>query len=232
MAGPVRERAVAHEAHRRHCAQQLVRRDLQGYAVGGLSGGESKDLFWRAVAQSTAELPAHRPRYAMGVGYMEDMLVCVALGVDQFDCVYPTRTARFGTALVCDAGCAAGTVNLCHRRYARDPAPLDPACRCAACATGTSRAALHALFTAGSRDAAAVGAQLLTHHNVAHQLRLMRAARAAIRDHRYAAFVTSYMRHRYGTAVPAWIVDALAYAGIHFPSGAGASAADDGWVPV
>ena len=221
-----------HEAHRRHCAQQLVRRDLQGYAVGGLSGGESKDLFWRAVAQSTDELPAHRPRYAMGVGYMEDMLVCVALGVDQFDCVYPTRTARFGTALVCDAGCAAGTVNLCHRRYARDPAPLDPACRCAACATGTSRAALHALFTAGSRDAAAVGAQLLTHHNVAHQLRLMRAARAAIRDHRYAAFVTSYMRHRYGTAVPAWIVDALAYAGIHFPSGAGASAADDGWVPV
>ena len=205
-----------HEEHRRYCAQQLVRRGLQGYAVGGLSGGESKDLFWRAVAQSTEELPADKPRYAMGVGYAEDMLVCVALGIDQFDCVYPTRTARFGTALVRDAGCPSGTVNLCHRRFALDFSLLDPACPCQACAAGTTRATLHALFTAGTRDAQAIGAQLLTHHNICHQLRLLADARAAIREHRFGRFVGDYMRHRYGSsrdAVPRWIVDALEYAG-------------------
>jgi len=208
-----------HEEHRRYCAQQLVRRDLQGYAVGGLSGGESKDLFWRAVAQSTEELPTQKPRYAMGVGYMEDMLVCVALGVDQFDCVYPTRTARFGTALVRDPNCPSGTINLCNRRYAHDFTLLDTECNCQACSSGTTRASLHALFSTGSRESLAIGAQLLTHHNICHQLRLMAAARNAIREHRYASFVTDYMLHRYGptvSSVPSWIVEALAYAGIHF----------------
>jgi tRNA-guanine family transglycosylase len=71
----------------------MVRRNLPGYAIGGLSGGEEKDKFWRVVAQCCELLPRDRPRYLMGVGYALDMVVCVALGVDMFDCVFPTRTA-------------------------------------------------------------------------------------------------------------------------------------------
>lgn len=73
---------------------------VQGFAVGGLSGGEAKSDFCRTVHQSTGLLPRDRPRYLMGVGFPIDLIVCVALGCDMFDCVYPTRTARFGQALV------------------------------------------------------------------------------------------------------------------------------------
>ncbi|KAL1120057.1 hypothetical protein V6Z11_D01G144600 [Gossypium hirsutum] len=82
------------------CVRGLVDRNLPGYAIGGLAGGEDKDSFWRVVAQCTATLPEDKPRYVMGVGYPLDIVVCSALGADMYDCVYPTRTARFGTALV------------------------------------------------------------------------------------------------------------------------------------
>ncbi|RVW65367.1 Queuine tRNA-ribosyltransferase catalytic subunit 1 [Vitis vinifera] len=98
------------------CVRGLVDRKLPGYvmlplvndagfrrinyAIGGLSGGEDKNSFWRVVAQCTAALPEDKPRYVMGVGYPLDIVVCSALGADMYDCVYPTRTARFGTALV------------------------------------------------------------------------------------------------------------------------------------
>ncbi|GJP49967.1 hypothetical protein CLOM_g9122 [Closterium sp. NIES-68] len=77
------------------CLKGLIQRDLPGYAIGGLAGGEDKDAFWRVVAQCTAALPANKPRYVMGVGYPLDIVVCSALGADMYDCVYPTRTARF-----------------------------------------------------------------------------------------------------------------------------------------
>ena len=80
--------------------QEMVKRNLPGYAIGGLAGGEDKDTFWRVVAHGTAGLPLNKPRYVMGVGYPLDLVVCVALGADMFDCVYPTRTARFGVALI------------------------------------------------------------------------------------------------------------------------------------
>ena len=83
--------------------EEMIKRDLPGYAIGGLSGGEAKHEFWRVVEQCTrpgAGLPEQKPRYLMGVGYPLDIVICVALGVDMFDCVYPCRTARFGTALV------------------------------------------------------------------------------------------------------------------------------------
>uniref|UniRef100_A0A453L158 tRNA-guanine(15) transglycosylase-like domain-containing protein n=1 Tax=Aegilops tauschii subsp. strangulata TaxID=200361 RepID=A0A453L158_AEGTS len=82
------------------CVRGLVERNLPGYAIGGLAGGEDKDSFWRVVAQCTAGLPEDKPRYVMGVGYPLDIVVCSALGADMYDCVYPTRTARFGSALV------------------------------------------------------------------------------------------------------------------------------------
>lgn len=75
------------------CIAEMVKRNTPGYAIGGLSGGEEKDSFWRVVDQCTGLLPPNKPRYCMGVGFAVDLVVCTALGVDMFDCVFPTRTA-------------------------------------------------------------------------------------------------------------------------------------------
>jgi queuine tRNA-ribosyltransferase catalytic subunit len=85
---------------RAQSVRELVQRNLPGYAIGGLAGGEDKGSFWRVVAQCAPALPRSKPRYVMGVGYPVDIVVCVALGADMFDSVYPTRTARFGVALL------------------------------------------------------------------------------------------------------------------------------------
>merc|ERR1712054_247401 len=111
----------------------MIKRDLPGYAIGGLSGGEAKDHFWRVVEQCTRPgtgLPDNKPRYCMGVGYTLDIIVCVALGVDMFDCVYPTRTARFGTALV---NCRGGVLHLRRSEFKTDEQPIDSACPCFTC---------------------------------------------------------------------------------------------------
>lgn len=208
-----------HNDLRSVCLDELVRRDLQGYAVGGLAGGEAKEDFWPVIAQCGAALPKNKPRYAMGIGYAEDMLICVAHGIDMFDCVFPTRTARFGTALVRDRNTPAGSIDLRNSKYTLDLSILDTECPCEACRGGISRAALHAMFTSGNKESIAIGSQLLTHHNVAHQLRLMKDARNAIMKGEYASFVTNYMVDRYGgdvESVPKWIVSALAAAGITF----------------
>lgn len=107
------------------CVRGLVDRNLPGYAIGGLAGGEDKDSFWRVVAQCTASLPEDKPRYVMGVGYPLDIVVCSALGADMYDCVYPTRTARFGTALIPE-----GVLKLKHQVMADDTRPIDPTCDC------------------------------------------------------------------------------------------------------
>jgi queuine tRNA-ribosyltransferase len=88
---------------RAHAPRQvdLIARDTPGYAIGGLSGGESKDEFRKVVSQCCRALPPDKPVYCMGVGFPLDLVVCACLGVDMADCVYPTRTARFGTALTC-----------------------------------------------------------------------------------------------------------------------------------
>ncbi|KAG7210224.1 hypothetical protein KM043_011774 [Ampulex compressa] len=101
-------------------AHQLIQRNVNGYAIGGLSGGESKDDFWKMVDLSTNILPEDKPRYLMGVGFAMDIIVCCALGVDMFDCVFPTRTARFGCALV-----KSGQLNLRQAKYTTDPRPID-----------------------------------------------------------------------------------------------------------
>merc|ERR1712209_67943 len=108
---------------RKDCAAQLMKRDVPGFAVGGLSGGEAKEQFWRMVAVSAASLPPTAPRYLMGVGHQVDLVVCCALGIDMFDCVYPSRTARFGSALVFDAP---GELNLKKKQFKFDFSPLDP----------------------------------------------------------------------------------------------------------
>jgi queuine tRNA-ribosyltransferase catalytic subunit len=206
------------------CLAGMLARDanLPGYAIGGLAGGESKDDFWRVVDMCCRRLPAHKPRYLMGVGYPLDLVVCSALGVDMYDCVYPTRTARFGTAMASVPG---GLLKLKNRACATDKGPVDPGCACYVCATYT-RAQLHVLL-----KTEALGPQLLTYHNIAYMMRLIRGMRAAIVAGAYPAFVRDFLLTMYpGKNVPGWAVDALAAAGIDVAdlAGAGKGGGEDG----
>lgn len=158
---------------REWCLQEMIKRDLPGYAIGGLAGGEDKDCFWRVVAHNAVRLPHNKPRYVMGVGYPLDLVVCVALGVDMFDCVYPTRTARFGVALV--GNTAGGQVRLKNKACATDLGPIEEGCPCLAC-THYTRAVLHVMF----KENNALAAQLVTKHNISYQMRLMRSMRETI----------------------------------------------------
>ena len=180
--------------------EALIERGQPGYAIGGLSGGESKDAFWRVVWQCTQALPRDKPRYLMGVGYPEDLVVCTALGVDQFDCVFPTRTARFGTALVARGA----PLQLKGRQFRGDPSPLQEGCRCEGCAAGLSRGDWHALV------AEPAGLALLSVHNLWFTQSLMRSMREALRVGCFGGFVGRFMEERFGSATPQWIADALA----------------------
>ncbi|KAJ2799417.1 Queuine tRNA-ribosyltransferase catalytic subunit 1 [Coemansia helicoidea] len=197
-------------------AQELVRRDAPGYAIGGLSGGEAKGEFWRMVALSTGILPTNKPRYCMGVGYAEDLVVCSALGVDMYDCVFPTRTARFGNALV-----RTGSLPLRQGRFRSDTRPIDSDCTCLTC-TSYSRAYLHTTVAQET-----TGCHLVTIHNIAFQMRLMRDIRDAIVADRFPQFVRDFMRTRFGKTVPRWIMDALQSVGVDLaaPDETGYSAA-------
>lgn len=145
---------------RQQCAAALLQRNTRGFAVGGLSGGESKDEFWRTVDVCTGLLPVTKPRYLMGVGFAADLVVCVALGIDMFDCVFPTRTARFGCALV-----RSGQLNLKQAKYALDRRPVAEDCGCTTCQHYT-RSYLHHIVTAEP-----VACSLLSIHNVYFQVR-------------------------------------------------------------
>lgn len=191
---------------RRLCVEEMVKRDLPGYAIGGLSGGEEKDIFWRVVSLCTDLLPIHKPRYCMGVGYSVDLVVCSALGVDMYDCVYPTRTARFGTALV-----SWGQVDLKRKEFADDFQPIDNDCNCETC-TNHTRAFLHSLIA--QRET--VACNYITIHNVHYQLSLMRSVRRSILDKSFPTFVQEFMTRIYPKKdYDEWAVNALASVGIH-----------------
>lgn len=143
---------------RKVCAAELNKRNTRGYAVGGLSGGESKDEFWRTVHLCTDLLPENKPRYLMGVGFAADLVVCVALGIDMFDCVYPTRTARFGCALT-----RRGQMNLKQQSFKTDMRPIEEGCDCSTCKTYT-RSYLHHIVTVEP-----VACSIISIHNVAFQ---------------------------------------------------------------
>ncbi|KAK4805948.1 hypothetical protein QYF61_022171 [Mycteria americana] len=192
-------------ALRTQCLEAMTLRDVPGFAIGGLSGGEEKDRFWRMVKLSTDRLPRDKPRYLMGVGYATDLVVCVALGCDMFDCVFPTRTARFGSALV-----PWGSLQLKNERFARDFRPIDESCRCPTCRRH-SRAYLHALIRS---ETAAL--HHLTVHNIAYQLNLMGSIRESILAQRFPEFVRGFLGAMYGPRerVPPWVLEALAAVGI------------------
>lgn len=184
----------------------MTARPVPGFAIGGLSGGEEKAQFWRMVKLSTDLLPPDKPRYLMGVGYATDLVVCVALGCDMFDCVFPTRTARFGSALV-----PWGSLQLKNQQFARDFRPIDENCGCPTCRRH-SRAFLHALLRT---DPAAL--HHLTVHNIAYQLKLMESIRESIQAQRFPQFVRQFMATMYGggpAGVPPWVREALGSVGI------------------
>ncbi len=157
-------------ALRTESALRTVALDFDGYAVGGLSVGEPRAAMLETLATTVPLLPADRPRYLMGVGDPVGLVEAVALGVDQFDCVAPTRLARHGTMWT-----SAGQLNLRNARFARDAGPLDAACRCPTCAR-YSRGYLRHLLLVGEPTAG----RLLSLHNLAFVLDLLDQARRAI----------------------------------------------------
>jgi queuine tRNA-ribosyltransferase len=158
------------EALRSESARRTVDVGFDGYGVGGLSVGETREEMVPALGAALAELPDDVPRYLMGVGDPAGIVEAVALGIDMFDCVLPTRLARHGTLLT-----TAGRLNLTNARYATDDAPPDPTCPCSTCARW-SRGYLRHLLQVKEPSAG----RLLTVHNVAWLLGLVRQMRLAI----------------------------------------------------
>ncbi len=161
-------------AERRRCAEELLRLDFDGYALGGLAVGEGHQRMVQVIDASAPLLPVHKPRYLMGVGYPADILEAVKRGVDMFDCVLPTRNGRNGVAFTMQ-----GTMRLRNARYTADPVALEASCDCVCC-KGFSRGYLRHLFTVGEM----LGPILLSIHNLRFFQRWMLYIRQAIRDNR------------------------------------------------
>ncbi len=163
---------------RRRSAEELKALDFDGYAIGGLSVGESKAELHAMLRTTAPLLPEGKARYLMGVGTPLDIVLGILAGVDMFDCVLPTRNARNGTLYTSE-----GKINIKRREYAEDEGPLDPACGCYTCRT-FSRAYLRHLFV--SKEL--LSFRLNSLHNLTYFLDLVRGARAAILGDRFAAY--------------------------------------------
>jgi queuine tRNA-ribosyltransferase len=184
---------------RQESLEALVAMDFPGYAIGGVSVGEPKELMRQIMAHTPHRLPAHKPRYLMGVGTPEDLVQGVADGVDMFDCVMPTRNARNGTVFT-----RHGDLKLRNARHKSDPQPLDPSCTCYACAgasglpwqqggrEGFSRAYLHHLDRCGEM----LGPMLTTIHNLHYYLNLMREVRESLEAGQFSAWTAQFKADR------------------------------------
>ena len=179
--------------------EQLVEMDFPGYAVGGVSVGEPKEDMLRITAHTPHRLPAHKPRYLMGVGTPEDLVYGVQQGVDMFDCVMPTRNARNGHLFT-----RFGDLKIRNARHKTDPRPIDETCTCYACAgasgvaysqggrEGFSRAYLHHLERCGEM----LAPMLATVHNLHYYLHLMSEVRAALDAGQLSAFAAQFHTDR------------------------------------
>jgi len=159
-------------------ADATVAVGFEGYAIGGLSVGEPVDMMYAVVEATAARLPEAQPRYLMGAGTPQDLVECVARGIDMFDCVMPTRHARNGQLFT-----SQGRLNIKNARYADDLSPLDPECGCYTCRRH-SRAYLRHLYVAGEMSAAALN----TLHNLTFYLDTMRRIRDAIAFRSFESF--------------------------------------------
>ena len=164
----------------------LVELDLPGYAIGGVSVGEPKPLMQQIVAHTPHRLPAHKPRYLMGVGTPEDLIEGVASGVDMFDCVMPTRNARNGHLFT-----RFGDLKIRNARHKTDEQPPDLSCTCQTC-TNFSRAYLHHLDRCGEM----LGPMLASIHNLHYYVNLMREVREALDAGTFAAFAQRFREDR------------------------------------
>ncbi|MEY4071028.1 MAG: hypothetical protein RL721_1642, partial [Candidatus Eisenbacteria bacterium] len=168
---------------RARCFAQLGAMEFDGFALGGLWVGEGRSLGLEMVERDCGEFPADKPRYLMGVGHPVDVVEAVARGVDMMDCVLPTRNARRGTVFT-----STGRLVVRNAAYAHDERPLDPECDCTTCARYT-RAYLRHLFVSGEL----LGMRLASVHAVHHMVSLVRRARRAVLEGRYAAFRADFL---------------------------------------
>jgi len=163
---------------RRESARRTAESELSGNAIGGLSVGEPFSQFLELLSYTAPLLPHERPRYLMGIGTPDYVLAAIERGIDMFDCVYPTRTARTGTVLT-----RSGPISIKKSRYASDHEPIDTECNCRACTTH-SRAYLRHLF----KTREILGIMLATEHNLLFLQRLLREARDAVGAGRFPEF--------------------------------------------
>ncbi len=175
------------EALREESLQALVSLDFAGYAVGGVSVGEPKEEMLRIMAHTPHRLPAHKPRYLMGVGTPEDLVAGVVAGVDMFDCVMPTRNGRNGHLFT-----RFGDLKIRNARHREDTSVLDSTCTCHTCASGFSRAYLHHLDRCGEM----LGPMLGTVHNLHYYVNLMRDVRQALDEGRFEAWRLQFRAER------------------------------------
>ena len=169
---------------RKYCAEELVKIDFPGYAIGGTSIGEPKDVMYKMIADTTPFLPFEKPRYLMGVGSVDAILEGVFNGVDMFDCVLPTRIARHGALMT-----SKGRVNIRDKKYEEDFTPLDSECDCYCCKNYT-KAYLRHLYKCDE----SFGKRLLSMHNIRFLIHLMEEIRSAIKEDRFLEFKEGFLK--------------------------------------
>lgn len=170
---------------REQSARFLAELGFEGFGIGGLSVGEPKSLMYSVLEETVRHLPAHKPRYLMGVGSPEDLFECVSRGVDMFDCVLPTRIARNGALFT-----RRGRLNIRNARYLDDGAPVEEGCQCYTC-RHFSRAYLRHLIKADEL----LGLRLATIHNLHFLLDLAREIRASISDGTFPSLMARFEAH-------------------------------------
>ena len=156
---------------------------FDGYAIGGLSVGEEKDVMYGVIEFIAPKMPADKPRYLMGVGTPEDLVEAVGRGVDMFDCVMPTRNGRTGGAFT-----SRGKLNIRNAKFISDDSPIDPDCGCSVCRR-YSRAYIRHLYQAGEMNAAT----MISHHNLAFYLDTMKRVRQSIKSGTFAQFRVEFL---------------------------------------
>ena len=163
---------------REYCAKELINIDFDGYAIGGTSVGEDKKTMYDMIDMSIKYLPKDKPRYLMGVGTVNDLLIGIEKGVDMFDCVLPTRIARHGTCMTSN-----GRINIKKKIYKNDYSPLDSKCNCKCC-TKYTKAYLNHLYRCNE----GLGSRLMSIHNLHFLIDLTTKAKQAIKEDNYLSF--------------------------------------------
>lgn len=176
-----------YEDLRKYCAEELVKMDFDGYSIGGTSVGEDKATHYKMLDYTLKYLPKDKPRYEMGIGAVNDILVAIEKGVDMFDCVLPTRIARHGTLMT-----SKGRINIKKQIYKDDFSPLDEECDCQCCKNYT-KAYLNHLF----RSNEGLANNLLSIHNLRFLIRIVEGAREAIKQDRYKEYKEEIL-NKYG----------------------------------